>query len=102
MEDFNIVISSKSQQDLSECIGFVLNVSKETATNLSNDVFSAINSLKTFPERNPVFDMPKTFPFVIRKLIINKRYVVLYSMEDKNVVVYRILDSRRKFDHLLF
>lgn len=103
MEKFNVIISSKAQLDLAESVGFVLNVSKEAAIKLANDVYSAIDSLSNFPERNPVFEMPKSFPFVVRKLFINKRYVVLYGIETNNIiVVYRILDSRRQFDYLLY
>jgi len=101
MDTLKIIITSKAQSDLSACVGFVLNVSKESAYTLANDIFFSIESLKTFPERNPIFEMPTSFPFTIRKFVINKRYIVLYAIEDNAVVIYRILDSRRKFDYLL-
>lgn len=101
MDQYNIIISSKAQSDLAACVGFVLNVSKEAAINLAKDIFASIESLKTYPERNPVFDMPKSFPFTTRKQIVNKRYVILYSIEGNNLVVYRILDSRREFNYLI-
>lgn len=101
MGALKIIIASKAQSDLSECVGFVLNVSKESAYTLANDIFSSIESLKTFPERNPIFEMPNSFPFTIRKFVINKRYIALYAIEDNAVVMYRILDSRRKFDYLI-
>ena len=101
MEQYNIIISSKAQSDLASCIGFVLNVSKEAAIKLANDIYTAFESLKTFPERNPIFDMPKSFPFTIRKQVIEKRYVVLYTAEKNDVVIYRVLDSRREFDYLI-
>lgn len=80
---------------------FVLNVSKEAARTLANDIYSSIESLKKLPERNAIFEMPKSFSFILRKLVINKRYLALYSVEENKVVVYRILDSRRKFEHLI-
>ena len=101
MDTYNIVITSKAQSDLAECVGFVVAVSKEAALKLANDIYSSIESLTNFPERNPVFEMPKPFPFVMRKNIINSRYIALYSIENNDVVVYRILDARRKFDGLL-
>ena len=102
MRAYKIVITSKGQSDLSECVSFVLRVSKEAALSLANDLYSSIQSLETFPERNAIFEMPKSFPFTIRKLIVNRRYMALYSVETDKVIVYRILDSRRKFDHLLY
>ena len=101
MEKYKILISSKAQSDLSNCVAFVLNVSKEAAISLANDIYAAIGSLTTFPERNPIFEMPKPFPFTIRKQIINNRYIALYTIENNNVVVYRIIDARRKFDYLV-
>ena len=101
MDSYKIIITSKAQADLSSCIAFVLNVSKEAAITLANDIYASIESLTNFPEKNPVFEMPKPFPFTVRKQIVNKRYVVLYTIENNNVVIYRILDSRRKLDYLL-
>lgn len=101
MEQYHIIISSKAQSDLAACVSFVLNVSKEAAIKLANDIYTAIESLESFPERNPVFPMPKSFPFTIRKEVINRRYIVLYSVEKNSIVIYRILDSRREFNYLI-
>lgn len=101
MDRFEIVITSKAQSDLAERITFVLNVSQDAAYSLANDIYSSIQALQTFPERNAVFEMPKSFPFLVRKLVINKRYLALYAVEGNKVVVYRVLDSRKKFDYLL-
>ena len=101
MEQFEVVVSSKAQQDLSECVSFVLNVSFNAAKQLVDDIYDSFESLKTFPERNPIFEMPKSLPYILRKQIINGIYIALYSIEDKKVVVYRLLDSRRKFDYLV-
>ena len=101
MDNYNVIISSKAQTDLAECVGFVLNVSKEAANNLANNIYEATESLSFFPERNPVFEMPKSFPFVVRKQVVNQRYVILYTVENKNVVIYRIIDTRKKFNHLI-
>ena len=101
MDTYNIIITSKAQSDLSECVSFVLNASKEAAIDLVRTLYSTIESLSSFPERNPIFDMPKPFPFIVRKHIAEKRYIVLYAIENNQVVIYRILDSRRKFDSLI-
>ena len=98
---FNVVISAKAQNDRAECVSFVRNVSKEAAKKLVLEMHNQILSLEKFPERNPIFEMSKSFPFLVMKLVINSRYIVFYTIEAKNIVVYRILDSRRKFDGLL-
>lgn len=101
MDSYSIVITSKAQSDLSECVSFVLNISKEAAISLAKSTYNSVESLSAFPERNPVFDMPKPFPFVVRKHIVDKRYAVLYTIENSQVVVYRIIDSRRQFNYLV-
>lgn len=101
MNNYNVIITSRAQSDLADCVRFALNVSKEAATNLANDIYSSLDSLSSYPERNPVFNMPKQFLFIIRKHIINKRYAALYSVEGDKVVVYRIIDARRKFNYIL-
>ncbi len=101
MKEFEIIITSKAQSDLAECVSFVLNASKEEAIKLTNDIYFSLESLNTFPERNPIFEMPKSFPYTVRKILINKCYLALYSIEDDKVVVYRILDVRRNFDYLI-
>ena len=98
---FKVVISSRAQDDLAECVGFVLKASKEAAYTLARDIYALIEGLETFPEKNPLFAMPKSFPHPIRKQVINKRYIALYSTEGDYVVVYRVLDARRKFDGLV-
>ena len=82
-------------------MSFVLNVSQESALALSSLIYSSLETLVTFPERNPVFETPKHFPFIIRKQIIDKRYVALYSVEEEKVVIYRFIDTRKKCDYLL-
>ena len=101
MDSFQIIITSRAQSDLSECVSFALNVSKEAAFKLADDIYSAIESLSLYPERYPVFEMPKSSPYLVRKLVINKRYVALYCIEENKVVVHRFLDSRRDFDYLV-
>ena len=101
MERFRVIVSAKAQSDIAECISFVKNISIEAANELVNDFYSSFSSLDVFPEKNPVFEMPKAFPFILRKQVINKRYIALYTVEENNVVIYRVLDSRRKFSHLV-
>ena len=98
---YSVSWSTKALSDLAECVQFLLNVSKESAINLRNEVFSAANALESFPEKNPIFDMPKAFPFVLRKQIVSKRYILLYTIEKDKIIIYRMLDCRRQYSSLL-
>ena len=101
MDKFQVIITNKAQSDLADCVGFVKRVSIEAAKQLASDLYSSFYNLDTFPEKNPVFPMPKSFPFVLRKQIVNQRYIVLYTVEKQDVIIYRVLDARRKFDYII-
>ena len=101
MNKYNVLWHSEAFQDISEHILFLKNVNFDAAIKLRNSLFESVNSLKEFPESNPIFEMPGNFPFVVRKKIINKRYLILYIVEGNNVEVFRVLDSRKKFEYLI-
>ena len=46
--------------------------------------------------------MPKNFPVPVRKCVVDGRYILLYGVNDATVMIYRVLDARKKFDGLLF
>lgn len=101
MAHFDVYISAKAQADIAECVSFVLRLSPDAAHSVTDTLYSVIMSLDEFPERNPVFEMPKTYPYVLRKCVINGRYLALYRLDGQRVIVLRVLDARRKFDSLL-
>ena len=101
MNSFTVVWSTKALIDLTECVQFLLNVSIKAALELREDAYLHSKKLESFPEKNPVFEMPKSFPFVLRKQVISKRYILLYTIENKNVVIYRMLDCRRQYNSIL-
>lgn len=98
---FQVKWTSKAVSDLGACVSFVRRVSLEAAKKLSSDLLSAANSLSSFPERFPEFSMPKSFPFVVRKFVVNGRYILLFAVEENEVVIYRVLDARKSFTSLL-
>ena len=101
MTTYKINWSSRGMSDLLSCIEFVANVSLKAADDLKEELFDAATSLSTFPERNPIFEMTKSFPEIVRKCIVSKRYILLYIIRNDAVTIYRVLDSRRKFTHLI-
>lgn len=100
MDRYKIIISSKAHQDILNIVSFILNVSKKAAIEVAEYIYSSIESLSILPERNPLFPL---FGFGIetRKLIVNKRYIVIYVIQEDKIIVHRILDGRRKFESLL-
>lgn len=99
--DYKVEWSSKSVSDLTEHVSFVKKVSKETAFTLSSNIINAALSLSSFPERFPEFHMPYNFPVVIRKCVVDGRYIILYGILGNSVVIYRVLNARRNFGGLI-
>lgn len=100
MKKHEILISPKAQEDILNCVGFIKNVSIESAKKLYYDLFSFIESLETLPERNALFEMPQGTNREIRKGIVDKRYIILYEIENQ-IIVHRVLDSRKGFDQIV-
>lgn len=100
MEVKDIIITSRTQTDISTCITFVLNISKD-ASKVAKEIFKSIESLKQFPERFPAFNMPNYASYAYRKMVINKRYIAIYSLEEDIIVIHRVLDGRRGYSSLV-
>ena len=101
MNTYKVIISSTAQLDISEIVSFVLNVSKKAAIDLANVLYESLSSLDYLPERYPIFEMPKSFRYTIRKKVIKNRYIALFTIIKNQVVVYRILDSRHNLQYLI-
>ena len=100
--DYKVEWSSKAVSDLTEHVLFLRKVSKDASSALSADIVAVGLSLSSFPERFPEFPMPSNFPIAIRKCVVNGRYIILYGIVNTSVMIYRILDARKKFDGLVF
>ena len=98
---FRVEWSEKAVSDLGQHVAFQRRVSVEAASAVASKVLAAGESLSTFPERCQEFEMPPNFPVVIRKCVVDKRYILLYGVGSEKVTIYRVLDARRKFDGLL-
>lgn len=100
MNEYKIEISSKAQEDILACVGFVKNVSLEAAKELFESIYSFIESLRTYPECNPLFEMPQGTNREIRKGIVNKRYIVIYEINEQ-IVIHRVIDCRKGFEQII-
>ena len=99
--EYRVEWSTKALGDLLDCVSFLKNVSPESAEEVASKIIEASASLKVFPERHEEFLMPKSFPETIRKHVVNSRYIILYGVSDSRVMIYRVLDDRKRFTGLL-
>ena len=101
MDKYNIVWRPEAQIDLIAHVTFLTNVSMQAAHELRKAFYDEVNSLITFPERNPLFEMPDAFPFTTRKKVVKGRYLIIYAIDKDCVKIYRVLDARKQFEHLI-
>lgn len=101
MEEFEIVWLVNAINDASEHISFLMKVNIDSALELRNHIKEAVDGLKNFPERHPLFDMPKSFPVEVRKAVIEKRHLLIYTIEAGQVIIYRVLDTRKGFEYII-
>ena len=102
MNKYNIVISQRAFTSVFECVSFVKKVSFESSEKLFKEIMSAIDSLSTYPNRNPEINGLTIRQVPIRRMMIcDGRYAIIYKIDNNNeVFIYDVLDNRR--DNKLF
>ena len=99
--DYKVIISEKAVKMLTNHIQFLTEVSPEAAESLREKIIFAAKSLEKFPERNAML-RDRLFPVTkYRKMIVDKRYLLIYQLTDNVVYIDYILDCRREYRWLL-
>lgn len=98
---YKVIISDKAADMLIEHIRFLAEVSTEAAENLQDKIITSSKSLQHFPKRNPWITDPVLALYKYRKMVVDKRYMLIYQIKDEIVFVDYILDCRRHYRWLL-
>ena len=101
MKKYTVVWLPEAAQDLYEHVIFLSKVSIDAAFELREAIYNESQSLANFPDRNPLFEMTDNFPYKARRAVVSKRYLIIYVVDGDIVKVYRILDVRKHFEHLI-
>lgn len=56
-------------------------------------IFNSIYSLKKFPNFNPIYSTNNAT--IIRKKVVNKRYIIIFRTIYDSVYIYNIFDGRQ-------
>lgn len=97
---YTIVISDKASEMLVSHVRFLAQVSEQAAQNLIKEFKVSAKLLDKFPERNPWLSDP-TLPInKYWKLLIYKRYLLIYKVKGSTVFVDFILDCRQDYGWL--
>jgi plasmid stabilization system protein ParE len=100
-KSYKVIITPKAADMLIFHSRFIANVSEKAAMKFINDFNEKVKSLERFPERNPYVIDPMIQERKYRKLIILKRYILIYQIKDEDVFVDALLDCRQDYKWLL-
>lgn len=101
---YQIEFLSVAQQDLVDIVGYISRdlSNPEAAEKLIERISKAVDSLKTFPYANAVYNPAGQLELEYRRIMMGK-YVLFYSVHelDKLVVITRVVFNGQKYDKLL-
>lgn len=100
-KSYNVIISHTAADMLITHTRFIANVSEKAAMQFVEEFNNKTKSLEKFPERNPLVIDSMIPVGKYRKLVIMKRYLLIYQIKDENVYVDALLDCRQDFNWLL-
>jgi len=100
-KSYRVIISDEAAQMLVSHARFLAQVSETAAQQLISEFSEKAKSLENFPERNPWLSDPLVPPGKYRKLLMAKRYLLLYQVKGENVYVDAVVDCRQDYGWLL-
>ncbi len=99
--NYNIIISDEAANMIESHINFLMQVSISGADKLFLEISKSIQSLGELPERNPWLNAPIIPAYTYRKMIVNKRYLIIYEIVENTVFVDYIIDCRQEYHWLI-
>jgi len=100
-EKYIIIVSNTASEMLVSHARFLTKVSEQAAEILIEEFQAKAKSLAEFPEGNPWLSDSTLHINKYRKLLIYKRYLLIYQIKGKTVYVDYVLDCRQDYDWLL-
>ena len=100
-KQYKVIISERATDMLLQHVRFMTQVSLQAADKLRVEIIEASKSLQNFPERNSWLFGLGLPANKYRKMIISKRYLLIYQIKYETVHVDYILDCRQDYQWLL-
>jgi plasmid stabilization system protein ParE len=98
---YHVIISERAEEMLVQHVRFLTQVSTQAADKLRRNVIEAAKSLQKFPERGSWLTDPLLPANKYRKLLVDKRYLLIYQIKDDTVYIDYILDCRQDYGWLI-
>ncbi len=101
VEKFNVILSHRATMMLANHVRFLAQVSPNAAKNLKSEIISGARSLEILSDRFPWLSHPELPANKYRKMLVAKRYLLIYQVKDNKVFVDYILDCRSQYEWLI-
>lgn len=98
---YKVIVSERATDMLIRHVRFLAQVSPEAADKLRLEIIDASKSLQSFPERHFEFSDPLLPSNKYRKMIISRRYLLVYQVKGETIHIDYILDCRQDYQWLL-
>ena len=98
---YTVIISDEAAQMLVSHSRFLAQVSETAALKIIDEFNEKVKSLEEFPERNPGLSDPLIPAGKYRKILMEKRYLLIYQLKGSTVYVDAVLDCRQDYGWLL-
>lgn len=98
---YRVVISDQAARMLTSHAQFLAQTSEAAALQLITEFNEKARSLEQFPERNPWVSDPLVPTGKYRKLLMAKRYLLIYQVKSGTVYVDAVVDCRQDYRWLL-
>ncbi|MEW6081896.1 MAG: type II toxin-antitoxin system RelE/ParE family toxin [Bacillota bacterium] len=96
-----VIVSHEAAQMLVSHSRFLAQVSETAALQLVDEFAEKAKSLEIFPERNPWLVDPLIPARKYRKLLMSKRYLLIYQIKGDSVLLDALVDTRQDYGWLL-
>lgn len=96
-----VIVAERARQMLEGHIRFLAQKSPSGARKTKSELVSAIRCLYQMPERFPFLNAELIPPNKYHKMLVQKRYLILYQIKDQTVYVDYIMDCRQDYGWLI-
>lgn len=102
MDNYVLTLLPAAFDDLDAIGDFYLeNVGPTSAQGIIDKLLDDLELLTSFPYMAPRHSDPELAEKDYRKLVLNKTYVAVYKVMDRQVVVYRVVNGATDYPRLL-
>ena len=100
-DEYKVILSEAARQMLIEHIRFLAQDDGDAARKIKTVLLDSIRSLSCFPARHPYISADFFPANKYRKMVIEKRYLILYQVKEEIVFVDWITDCRQDYSWLI-